>query len=85
MRKMAETFDLAAYMRENGWDPGLYCRLTDATVTAAIAEVLLWATEAAEKGDVQDAKASADLAIRTMRDEEATGHVKKVKREASGG
>jgi hypothetical protein len=82
MAETVETFDIAAYAREQGWDPGAVCALTDKGAQSAIAVFMVCAVDHAEHGEIDDAKASVDLAIRALTIEREAGRTKQAERAA---
>lgn len=77
-----EEFDPAAYAREQGWDPAAVCSLTDRRAQLAIAAFMVSAAASVEEGDVEDAKACVDCALRAVKTEQDAGRTKQAEREA---
>lgn len=77
-----EKFDLTKYLDENSWDPAAVCALTDEVARKAIAVFVVAAMEKDIAGDVKDAKASADQALRILREEQEAGRTKQAERAA---
>ena len=78
-----EEFDLVEYMRENGWDAGKVCQLTDHGAQRVIAMWMVEAIRAIEGQRYKRAKENADQALKILKDEFEAGRTKQAEREAA--